>query len=196
MLFRTFIFYFFFITWGIQVHAANVKGKLTFDDTWAPVVYLSVIHDFDDLQTASYDFLRFQTELDSNGYFEFNNLELPEIDLIYRLHICKKGDPVSTILIGGQEENFIHFIMNKNAQITISANENTQGLADYQIQGDPSGNSLSSLFDLQKKLNTPLDLPTENNRAFIKKQVYNEFQKIIDTTSNSVIPFLAPSFSW
>ena len=194
MLFRTFTFCLFFFICGLHIQAASVKGKLTFDETWAPVVYLSVIYDFDDLQTASYDFLRFQTQLDSTGYFEFINLDLPEVDLVYRLHICKKGDPVSTILIGGQEENFIHFIMNKNAQITISASEKAQGLADYHIQGDPSGNSLSRLFGLQKRLNTPLDLPSENNRVFVKKQVYNEFQKIIDTTSNSVIPLLALHF--
>ena len=184
----------FLVIGNVQGYAANVKGRLVFDDSWAPIVYLSVIDNFDDLQTASYDFLRYQTELDSSGYFEFIDLDLPKEDLIYRLHICKIGDPVSTILIGGQEENFIHFIMNKDAEILLKGSEYSVGLADYQVFGDPSGEGLTSLFDLQKKLNTPLDLPSENNREFVKERVFTAFQTIIDTSSNSVVPLLALHF--
>ena len=37
-------------------------------------------------------------------------------------------------------------------------------------------------------------MPSEKNRAFLKKQVFEEFQAIIDTSSNEVIPLLALHF--
>ena len=148
MLRKTILIYLSIVLWIAAADAANIKGKLILDESWSPIVYFSVIHDFDDLHTASYDFLRYQTDLDSTGYFEFKDLELIEGDLIYRLHVCKKGDPVSIILIGGQEENFIHFIMNNQSDISLVENENVLGLSNYKVSGDPSGNSLSRLFNL------------------------------------------------
>jgi len=138
--------------------------------------------------------LRYKIELDSTGYFEVNDLELAEGDLIYRLHICKKGDPESSIIIGGKDENFIHFIMNKNSKTTLVQDGALQGLKHCKIEGHPSGSSLIMLFDLQKKLDTPPALPSENNRAFIKNQVLNELQMLADTSSNELIRLLAVHF--
>ena len=117
--------------------AADIKGHINLDKEWSPVLYVSVINSFDDLHTASYDFLRFQVAIDSTGYFEFKNLELDAEDRIYRLHLCKKGDPVSTIIIGGQEENFIHLIMNKESDITLRQDESQPGFQFSIVEGQP-----------------------------------------------------------
>ncbi len=184
----------FLSAWSIHSNAANIKGKISLDETWAPVIYISVIHSFDDLHTAAYNFLMYKIELDSTGYFEFNSLELAEGDLIYRLHICKKGDPESSIIIGGKDENFIHFIMNQNSETTLIQDEDLRGLKHCKIEGHPSGSSLLMLFDLQKKLDMPPVLPSENNRAFIRNQVLNELQMLADTASNELIRLLAVYF--
>ncbi len=176
------------------LQAGSIKGKITLNDSWEPVVYLSVIHDFDDLHTAAYNFLRYQTSVDSVGYFEFRELELTEEDLIYRLHICKKGDPVSTILIGGQDENFIHFIMNNAVEIELQENNAVPGLPNCTVIGDPSGSGISKLLNLKKRLNTPLDLPSEQNRDFVNTQILEDFHTIIDTSNNGVVPLLALHF--
>ncbi len=188
------LIFFLIASFSNSTQAANIKGRVILDESWAPVIYLSVIHSFDDLQTASYGFLRYKIELDSEGYFEADSLELAEGDLIYRLHVCKKGDPESSIIIGGKDENFIHFIMNKKSSISVIPNGPLMGLQYCEIQGQPIGNSLSRLFDLQKRLDTPPSLPSEKNRIFIKKQVLNEFQTMIDTSSNEVIKLLALHF--
>ena len=39
-----------------------------------------------------------------------------------------------------------------------------------------------------------MDLPSENNRTFVKKQVFDAFQTIIDTSSNTIVPLLALHF--
>ncbi len=179
---------------GFMTNAANIEGQIKLNNDWAPVVYLSSISSFDDLQTATYHFLRYQCPIDSNGYFEFKNIDLVDQDQTYRLHICKKGDPVSTIIIGGKEENYIHFIMNGATELLLLPNENAPGIANSIISGHSTGASLKKLFDLQKKLNTPLDLPSEQNRSFIKQQVYDDLQASVDTASNPLVRLLAFHF--
>lgn len=189
-----FVIFFLCIAWLIQSNAASIKGQLILDESWSPVIYISVIHSFDDLNTASYDFLRYKIIPDSTGHFEVKNLELEEGDRIYRLHVCKKGDPESSIIIGGKEENFIHFMMNENSQTTLLQDFPLQDLKNCTITGHASGHALSQIFELQKKLETPPSIPSENNREFIKKQVHSEFQLIVDTSSNEVLRLLATHF--
>ncbi len=177
-----------------QVNAANIKGQLVLDDSWSPTIYISVINSFNDLHTASYDFLRYKIDLDSTGYFEANDLELEDRDLIYRLHVCKKGDPESSIIIGGKEENFIHFIMNNKSELTLIQEVPLQSLKHSKISGHTSEPGLSRLIALQKKLDSPPSLPSENNRAFIKQQVLSEFQSAVDTSSNEILQLLAVHF--
>jgi hypothetical protein len=57
---------------------------------------MKTINSFEDLNTMSYYFLIARAHLDSSGYFEINDLVLPEGDGIYRLHACKKGDLLPT----------------------------------------------------------------------------------------------------
>ncbi|MEM9921300.1 MAG: helix-turn-helix transcriptional regulator [Bacteroidota bacterium] len=171
--------------------AAGIRGQVNLPDEWAPVIYLSVIHSFDDLQTASYDFLRYQTDIDEGGFFTFEDLELAAEDRIYRLHICKKGDPVSTIILGGQEENFIHFVMNKYSEIALTPNGRQLGLGGYVISGQPKGVDLSKLSELERKLNTPPALPSAQNRDFIKHQVFSQLNVMVDTASNTIMRLLA-----
>ena len=176
---------------GIFCNAASIKGQIELTDDWAPVIYLSSINTFDDLQTATYQFLRYQSTIDSRGYFEFSDIDLEPGDQVYRLHICKKGDPVSTIIIGGKEENYIHFIMNNQSDILVVNSSSTPGIAACTIEGHPTGGNLKNLFNLQKQLNTPLDLPSEQNRSFVKQQVFDGLRSQVDTASNPIVRLLA-----
>ncbi|MCP4180496.1 MAG: hypothetical protein GY756_22265, partial [bacterium] len=125
----------------VYSNATNIKGRIEIDVSWEPLIYLSVINSFDVLNTASYDFLIYQAELDSRGYFEILDLDIPKDERIYRLHICKKGDPVSTIIIGGKDENFIHFIMKNNDNINIKINVDSPAFQNSIIKGHPANNS-------------------------------------------------------
>lgn len=184
----------FFCLLSIPQYAASIKGRVVLSDDWSPVVYISVIQSFDHLYTASYDFLRYQVELDSTGYFEIDSMQLLSDDRIYRLHVCKKGDPVSTIMIGGQEENFVHFIMNNNSSIELLKSNPNEGLQHCEMSGQPFGNALSNLFALQERLNTRPALPSAQNRAFIKQQVLTELKGIARSSSSDIIRLLALHF--
>lgn len=108
---------------GVQVSAFaqfRIEGNLKADTSWAPIVYLSMIPTLEDMQTVSPDMIVMQSPVDTNGRFRFSGEYLPEGDHLYRLHMSKKGDPPSTIIIGGKEENHIFLIANPSMDCEIN----------------------------------------------------------------------------
>ena len=89
-----------------------IEGNLWLDSSWAPVVYLSAIPSFDQMQTVSNEMIILRAEVDTEGYFSLKGDFLPPQDHLYRLHLSKKGDPPSTIIIGGKDENHLFLILN------------------------------------------------------------------------------------
>ena len=124
-----------------------ISGKLDLsDDEWNPVVYLSLIEAFDQLATISGHMVIDQAPLDSNGHFSFTGNYLPEGYHLYRVHICKKGDPLSTIIIGGKEHNHFHFAMAPGQQIEILPGEGVFGGAS--VEGSPVNTCLRQVDDV------------------------------------------------
>lgn len=171
--------------------ASEVKGKINIDESWEPVIYLSVINSFDDFNTASYDFLVYQAPIDSSGQFYMKVLNLPSDDRIYRLHICKKDDPVSTIIIGGRDENFIHFIMNDQSRISIYTDTENPFFQHSIVEGNQASKSLGHIMNLQKELHIPPSLPSKQNREFAEEKVISKFYNIADTSSHPIVVLLA-----
>ena len=162
--------------------AGQINGTINIEAEWRPVVYLSQIQSFDHLNTASFHFLIAETEIDEQGYFQFDSLVLPVDDHLYRLHICKKNDPVSTIIIGGQEQNHLHFLMNQASNLKIDI----RSFYDYDIIGHNGNSTLKQLFDLKKDLNAPLDLPSEQNRSSHRNRILDRYVAIVDSSSSSL----------
>ena len=171
--------------------ASEVKGKIIIDKSWEPVIYLSAINSFDDFNTASYDFLVYQAPIDSLGQFYMNVLNLPSDDRIYRLHICKRNDPVSTIIIGGRDENFIHFIMNDHSQISIYPDPENPYFPNSIVHGNQASKSLFMLLNLRKQLLIPPSLPSKQNREFVEEQAIRKFYNIADTSTHAIVTLLA-----
>ena len=173
------------------LNATNIKGQVEIDNTWESLIYLSGINSFDDLNTASYDFLIARTEIDTSGFFEFENLDLHAKERLYRLHICKVGDPVSTIIIGGNEENFIHFIMKNGDSIEVNVNPESSHFYNSLFSGNPANKNLRLLFQWQKKLNSPPSLPTIQNRQLLREKVLDDYYNFADTSSYTIIQLLS-----
>jgi DNA-binding CsgD family transcriptional regulator len=172
----------------IDVNAITIKGKVNLQHNWNSKVYLSFINSFNDINTSSYDFLIHIAKIDSLGYFEINNIDIPKDNRLYRLHICKKGDPISTIIIGGKEENFVHFIMKNNDSISI--NNETNEFRKTIINGNIANTDLAKLLNLRNSLYAPPDVPSAQSRKFLRDQILNDFKILADTSSFDIIkPF-------
>ncbi len=170
---------------------ASIRGKVIIDDSWEPVIYLSAINSFDDFNTVSFDFLVHKSEIDSVGFFEMNDLVIPDDNRIYRLHICKKNDPVSTIIIGGRDENFIHFIMNNQTDIEVVPDRENPHFQYCSVKGNNANNSLLLLMHIQKEQIIPPALPSKQNREFLREQTIEKYKLIADTSSHDIIKLLA-----
>lgn len=181
----------FLLIYSHTAYGAGIKGKIQLKPGWEPVIYLSVISSFDDLNTASYDFLIYQVEVDSMGNFEFKDIELEKDDRLYRLHLCKTGDPVSTIMIGGKEENYIHFIMNGESGITLETGNGSSVFSHAVINGHPANKELRDLFSLKKKMRSPPEVPSQQNREFRRKQVLNSLINQVKSSQNPIIRLMA-----
>ena len=173
-----------------QGFSAEIRGKISLPEGWRPVIYLSQINRFDDLNTASYHFLIAEAKIDQEGNFYFDSLKIPEFDLLYRLHICKMEDPISTIIIGGQEQNHLHLLINNSSQLNL----NIYSFHDFDISGHPDNGTLKELFDLKSQINAPLNIASDQNRKLHKDHIKESFIRIVELGESDVNKLLAIYF--
>lgn len=108
-----------------EVDAAKgyyIEGTVTLDEEWNQVVYLSHVEAFGRMHTISAAMIFDKAEVDSLGRFRFEGKYLLPEDNLYRIHVCKVGDPVSTIIVGGQENNHVNFAMQPGDSIIVLNN--------------------------------------------------------------------------
>ncbi len=107
----------------------DILGQLALDSSWHNEIYLSLLTDFSEMNMANEELIISRTSISEDGSFSFDEKALPEEERFYRIHVIPKGDPPSTIIIGGRNHNHIHFIFKKGDELQL-------------IQG--SGSALSS----------------------------------------------------
>ncbi|MDX1476875.1 MAG: helix-turn-helix transcriptional regulator [Saprospiraceae bacterium] len=125
-----------------------VEGQLRLSDDWEPVVYLSMLEVLDDMTSVSGDMIFDQTGIEPDGRFRFQGDFLPEHNRLYRLHVSKRGDPPSTIIIGGQEENHRHFAMAPGDTVRISHPDTLSGFTGLVIAGNVANQCLGQVEDV------------------------------------------------
>ena len=170
--------------------AADIHGNIILLEGWKPVIYLSQLNSFDDLNTASYHLLIAKADIDEEGNFHFDSLNIPKFDLLYRLHICKEEDPISTIIIGGQEQNHLHLLMNNSSLLNVAI----RSFHDFDVGGHHGNATLQELFDLKGQINAPLNISSDQNRILHKEHIKNEFIRIVDSARSDVNKLLALHF--
>ena len=170
--------------------AYQVEGKISLDDSWARKIYLSVIPSFEEMNTASSDLIINETIIEDDGSFILLGNNISEADRLYRLHICKKGDPNATLFIGGKEENHVHFIMNNLSGLHFSADFIFQNVA---LSGHPANSSLNFFARKNKSFHRPPKLNSEMNRQLQQRQHQEFMLEFIDTCSVPIVGQLAMS---
>ncbi|MEO1216383.1 MAG: helix-turn-helix transcriptional regulator [Bacteroidota bacterium] len=115
--YRLLLLSFLFLSYSSQAQFL-IEGTVRADSSWEKVVYLSLIPSLEDMHTVSQDMIVMHTPLDQEGNFRFQGDYLPQGDKLYRIHVSKKGDPPSTIIIGGNDHN--HFFLIGNPQLSCN----------------------------------------------------------------------------
>ena len=102
------------------VSQSEINGHIIIDTSiWSPIAYLSLISDFDAMNTMSYDMIIDETDIDNSGRFRFDTRYLPAEDNIYRIHISKRNDSPASLIIGGKDDNHFFIIANNSSKLLV-----------------------------------------------------------------------------
>jgi DNA-binding CsgD family transcriptional regulator len=171
---------------------SKIEGQIIIDTSiWKPIAYLSLIPDFDNLNTMTYEMIIDKTIIDPSGRFTFNTQYLPVEDNLYRIHIARKGDPPASLIIGGRDENHIFLIANSNSQIIIKDTSNLEFIKDASIYGYYPNLILKQVDALATYLDTTTFNGSPVKLDLIKSAVFEKLRGIADTCSNPLVSLYA-----
>ena len=171
---------------------SNVEGQLIVDTTiWKPIVYLSFIPDFDNLNSMSNDMIIDQAEIDANGRFYFNTEYFPKEDNMFRIHITKKNDPPASLILGGKEENFVYLIANNSTQIVIKNTSDQELMKNVSIVGYHPNEIINQINKIANFLDTISLNGSQAKSELIKNTIFSSLRTIADTCSNPLVSLYA-----
>lgn len=168
-----------------------IRGKLHLDSVWEPVVYLSYIPSFDQMNTMSNDMIIAEARLDSLGNFVFPTNYLPEEDKVYRLHISKVDAPAASLIIGGNEENHLFLVANGNTSIEIIGKDNGPIFKNAEIKGYAPNAGFRLVDRTYSYIDSTHYGGTAMKKEFVTKAIYEELRYVADTSSNPLASLYA-----
>ena len=174
-----------------QVESGHLRGTIEIDSSWSSNIYLSYLPTFEDIYTMSPEMIIGETKIDSDGNFSFDLSFLPEAQKLYRLHITKKGDSRSSLVIGGKNENYLLVIANKNSVINLKAGSVYPPFRRVSYEKDHINSSLQRITDLIYNRDSIASLSDVYKRRFIDNNLKQELLAIADTTSHALISMYA-----
>lgn len=171
---------------------SGISGRIFIDTSiWAPVAYISLIPDLDNMYTMSDDIIIDKGVIDESGNFKFNTTYLPERDVLIRLHISKKGDMPASLIIGGKDENHFFFVANKSAAVIIEDTGKTEFVKDVLLKGYKPNLTLRSVDIVANYLDTAdFDGPLIKTEL-IRSAIFEKLRAIADTCSNPLVSLYA-----
>jgi len=169
----------------------GIYGDIKLDSAWNPVVYLSLIPNFEERFTMASGYIVEKANIDAQGRFYFSTSFLPEEDAFYRIHISKKGDPPSTLIIGGNDENFKFFITNKNERIEIGSTVDGSSVRDFELTGYAPNVQLATIKQWADVVDSANFAGTQIKRELIENAFAEKMRLLADTNSNALVSLFA-----
>lgn len=175
---------------NVEKNHHTISGKLHLDKEWDPIIYLSYISSFDELYALSSEMIIIGSKIDSTGAFIFDIDFLPKEDRLYRLHITKKGAPVSSLIIGGKDQNHLFIVANNNSSIVIEGSKKAI-FNKALIKGNNHNGSLLRIDQVAGYLDSISFETTALQRDLETKVIYDKLRMIADTSSHSLVSLYA-----
>jgi len=170
----------------------GISGQINIDTTiWAPVAYLSLIPNFDDLYKMSNEMIIGEAVIDNSGRFSFNTQYLPQEDILYRFHISKKSDPPASLMIGGKEENHFFLIGNNHSAIQIEDTGNYEFMKDVRITGYYPNQMIRQVDEIATYLDSARFSGSPIKTELIRNAIFGKLRSFADTCSNPLVGLYA-----
>lgn len=187
-----------FLIFGINSYSQNsnhFKGTLKIDSIWRPVIYMSHIESLNELYTISNDMIIAESQIDGNGHFSFDLSFLPIENKVYRIHVSKKNDPPVSLIIGGEEENHMFLILNKNENVEITNTVSEVLFRNIELKGSTINNSIDKINKIVSyKDSTDFGL-SKVKSEFITNAINEKLRFVADTSKHSLVSLYALSKS-
>jgi DNA-binding CsgD family transcriptional regulator len=155
-----------------------LSGVLKLDSTWQKRVYISQISDFNQMFTASGKLIVAEGNIDSSGKFKVT-FPAPKSDALYRLHISKNTEPAATLIIGGEDENYVFFIAKDTSQIHFTGSLNGKILSQINIEGGKANHELNNLLILN------------SDNSITRDSLKNQLVATAETSNTELVGLLA-----
>jgi len=171
---------------------AVIRGYINLDTSiWSSTAYLSLIPAMSQLNTISLDHLIGQTNIDNQGYFRFQVDLLGDMDLLYRVHFVKKGDPPASLIIGGREQNHFYLLAGSGTEIIVRIPSGKSLLEGLTFEGYSPNLSLLEVEKVISELNALDEQATTVNRNYIRGVINRQLREMADTSSNILVSLYA-----
>jgi DNA-binding CsgD family transcriptional regulator len=171
---------------------SKVEGHLILDTSaWSPVVYLSLIPYFDQMNTMTNEMIIDQTSIDKSGYFTFSTQYLPKEDHLFRIHISKWNDPPATLSIGGKDENHLFFIANRYSGILIQDTSSADIFKSIILDGNPANTEFQEINQIESYIDSIGFTASTIKTDLIRNEVNEKLRYFADTCSNPLIALYA-----
>jgi len=179
-----------FLTQNINA-ASFIKGRIDADSTWSPVVYLSIIPNFDQLHSMSNQMIIESSLMDASGRFSFETDYLPAENYIYRIHLSKKGDPPASLIIGGKDENHLFLIANNKCKLQIENQSVGSLFGRVEINGYLPAKMLKEIDEMVLFVDTANFNSTSLKRELMEKALDEKLRQFADTCSFPLVALYA-----
>lgn len=168
-----------------------IKGKVNADSTWQRVVYLSIISNFDQLNSMSNQMIIESSKMDETGRFSFETGYLPAENYIYRIHLSKKGDPPASLIIGGKDENHLFLIANNKSNLLIETLNSETLFGNVKIDGFQPARMSREIDEMVLFVDTANFNSTSLKRELMEKALDEKLRQFADTCSFPLVALYA-----
>lgn len=176
---------------GQDFKSGKINGIIKSDSTWTSKIYLSYIPTYSDMYSISSEMIIAESNIDSHGHFEFKIDFLPKEQKLYRLHLVKKSDSKTSLIIGGSNENFLLFVASKNSNISLKTTTFNPPFRNVVFNNSKVNSDFQKITELVYKNDSIASESGAYKRNFIENNLNQELLKIADSSKNSMISLYA-----
>ncbi len=170
---------------------SSINGRLNIDSTWNKVIYLSLISNFEQLNSMSSQMILESSELNKSGNFTFETDYLPTKNNLYRIHLSKKGDPRASLIIGGKDENHLFFISNNQSNIFIQNSNKNSLFGNTEIEGFLPAKMIMEINEMVLFVDTANFNTSVLKRELVEKALDEKLRQFADTCSFPLVALYA-----
>ncbi len=175
----------------LRAENGKLIGNLKFNKSWENRIFLSYIPTFEDMFSMSNQMIIAEAVIDSLGNFEFELGFIPEETRLFRLHIVKKGDAKTTLIIGGVDENHWFFIANRNSHINIKTVNSGAPFRNIQIYDAEENEDFQKVTDLVFTSDSIASVSGAAKRKFVEDRLFETLQLIADSSTHPLVSLYA-----